>query len=246
MDVDTFARQFSRGTLFRLFIPDLVAAEKTIYLDCDVAVNLDIAEFWNIDIADVSLAVIPDLSINRSRSGYEKLRARIMQYDLRLYFNAGILLMNLARIRSNYDLLNEFDKFVRRYGYCATSPDQDFLNRLFRDDRTIVSEKFDRIEEHHNIDDAILHLCGPYRPFALHLCEPRDYFYWEVFNRSEWRDQIVDAMLEVYKNSVHVRTSSCWRCILKRLKADIFHAPIIYCKMARICITELRHRIMGL
>jgi lipopolysaccharide biosynthesis glycosyltransferase len=244
MDVDTFARQFSRGALFRLFIPDLVAAEKTIYLDCDVAVNLDIAEFWNIDIADVSLAVIPDTLFNRNRSAHEKFRSRIMQYDSRLYFNSGVLLMNLARIRRNYDFLKELDKFARRYGYCAEMADQDFLNMLFRNDRKIVSEKFDRIVEHHNIDDAILHLCGLYKPFTLHLCEPRDYFYWEILNRSEWRDQLVDAMLEMYKNSVHVHTSSCWRCALKQLAADIFHFPRKCYNIVKPCVLELYHRIM--
>ncbi|MDR1741523.1 MAG: hypothetical protein LBR38_06740 [Synergistaceae bacterium] len=40
----------SRGTLFRLLPPEVMDIPKVIYLDCDVIVNLDIAELWGVSL----------------------------------------------------------------------------------------------------------------------------------------------------------------------------------------------------
>ncbi|GHT01851.1 hypothetical protein AGMMS50276_30800 [Synergistales bacterium] len=53
---DSDAGHLSRGTLYRLLIPDLLNIPKVIYLDCDIVVNLDIAELWNIPMENHSLA----------------------------------------------------------------------------------------------------------------------------------------------------------------------------------------------
>ena len=48
---------WSVGTLYRLFIPEILKnLDKIIYLDCDIVVNADIAELWNVDIGDNALA----------------------------------------------------------------------------------------------------------------------------------------------------------------------------------------------
>lgn len=36
----------------------MIQADKVIYLDCDVLVNMDIAELWNIDLNGYYLAAV--------------------------------------------------------------------------------------------------------------------------------------------------------------------------------------------
>jgi hypothetical protein len=96
-----------------------------------------------------------------------------------------------------------------------------------------MDERFNRVKGR-DIDNAILHLTGSYRPWSPHPWEPRDYFYWETFARSEWRDQTVSAMLGMYEEGeyVHRHVSDCWQHLLRRCKREIGRGvfrPLKYC-----------------
>ena len=250
IDPDEITQSFSRGSLYRLLIPELLDTKKAIYLDCDIAVNTDIAELWSICVDDVSLAAVKDTGIYAKRKKiHNRLRRWIMSHDEEKYFNSGVLLMNLERIRQKHDLMEEAVRFLNRYRSCADFPDQDFLNMLFRDDALLIDKRFNKIDNCHDIANTILHLTGKYKPWTVHQCTPRDYFYWRMFAESEWRDQLVDATLEVYRNNPfsHYHTSDCLKRILKRWKKDILSYNV-FVKMARdimICATEFRCRISG-
>jgi lipopolysaccharide biosynthesis glycosyltransferase len=248
-EIDRLARHYSRGTLFRLLIPDVVDAAKVLYLDCDTAVNLDIAELWNIDRGERSIGAALDKSmIDWGRKLHHKIRAWAMRYDRRKYFNAGVLLMNLDRVRQRGGLVAEAAQFFKRYHFCCDFVDQDFLNSFFRGDVCFIEERFNNILERCRVERSILHFTKDYRPWAVHLCEPRDYFYWEVFTHSEWRDQIVESMLEMYKNNSysHLHASDCYKRIQGRLKKDIWtnNALSKLFKDVVICYQELRGRTL--
>ncbi|MBQ8692167.1 MAG: hypothetical protein IJ520_03390, partial [Synergistaceae bacterium] len=51
-DVKARAEQkLTAGALYRLFMPEVLSGlDKVIYLDCDIVVNMDIAELWDIDL----------------------------------------------------------------------------------------------------------------------------------------------------------------------------------------------------
>ena len=248
-EIDVFAKNFSRGMFFRLLVPDIMEVRKVVYLDCDIAVNLDIKELWNVDIEEFSLAAVPDeTNINWNSKIHGKVRAWAMQYDGQKYFYSGVLLMNLERIRQKKRILvKEAKKFFKRYRFCLDFPDQDFFNVFFRDDVRYIEERFNRVLDRCHIDNAIMHFTKDYRPWTVHLCEPRDYFYWETFARSAWCDQLVDAMLETYKNNpyTHHHTSNCYKRILARWKKDILlnNGLVKLVKDVMIYLKELKYRL---
>ena len=195
-ETDGIARHHSRGALFRLLIPDVVDAAKALYLDCDRAVNLDIAELWTIDLGEHSIGAALDKSmLDWGWKLHCKIRVWAMRYDRRKYFNAGVLLMNLDRIRQRDGLVKKASAFFRRYRWCCDFLAQDFLNAFLQDDVLYIDGRFNS-SERHDIGGAILYFTGDNRPWSRPLREPRDYFYWETFARSEWRDQLVKAMFE--------------------------------------------------
>ena len=55
----------SRGALFRILIPSLLSEEKVIYLDCDVLVNLDVRELWDVPLEGRLLAGALDKFVDR-------------------------------------------------------------------------------------------------------------------------------------------------------------------------------------
>jgi lipopolysaccharide biosynthesis glycosyltransferase len=252
-DIDKIGGVFSRGTLFRLLIPDLpelTNLSKIIYLDCDVVVNLDIAELWNIDISNLALAAVPDVVLVRRNR--QRLRGRVrswaMRYDAQNYFNAGVLSMNLDRIRrSHKNMPKEAETFLRRYRLCADYPDQDFLNAAFRGQILYIDERFNRITDHRNVENAILHLTGGgKRPWILHPWGPRDYLYWDCFARSEWRDQVVPAILDMYAQSeyLHLQTSDCVKFCANRLKREVvINGLLRAAKNVATCLVEIFYRM---
>ncbi|GHV55431.1 LPS 1,2-glucosyltransferase [Synergistales bacterium] len=252
-DVDKFAGIFSRGAFFRLLIPDIMDIAKVIYLDCDIAVNLDIAELWDTQIDDFCLAVILDLPmIDLNRKMHDRIRTWAMRLGDAKYFNSGVLLMNLDRIRQKkYNLAEEARSFFERYHHCADCPDQDFLNSLFMGETLYADGRFNRTVEYSAIESSILHFAGKPKPWIPHAWKPRDYFYWETLARSEWRDQLVGIILEIYEHGeeIHSHTADCWRHIARRLKRDIFTNNSLVklfresFKELRIVLTELIYRL---
>ena len=88
---------YTKTTYFRLFIPNLYPQyDKVIYLDSDIAVLGDIADLYNEDIGDNLVAAAPDGSVREIKEFQEYVERVVGMATYKNYFNAGILLMNLA------------------------------------------------------------------------------------------------------------------------------------------------------
>ena len=58
IDVSRLTIDGARGTLFRLLLPDVTDVDKIIYLDCDIVVNMDIAELWEVPLNGRAVAIL--------------------------------------------------------------------------------------------------------------------------------------------------------------------------------------------
>lgn len=119
---------WSMPTYYRLSLP-LIAKNysKIIYCDCDTIFLDDIAELYDTDLSDKYLAAVSDADIPY----YTSERRNMIKQDLGLsetdtYFNAGVLLLNIERIRQD-NLLNKFIK-LRETIQNLPYHDQDILN----------------------------------------------------------------------------------------------------------------------
>ena len=92
--------RFSIATFLRLFAAKAIPKNilKVIYLDSDTIINLDLAEMWRVDLGDKPLAAVLEWEDTRvSQYGLTLCRAGLVKPED--YFNAGITIMNLARLR---------------------------------------------------------------------------------------------------------------------------------------------------
>ncbi|MDR2523432.1 MAG: hypothetical protein LBC93_07030 [Synergistaceae bacterium] len=220
-DPDKITYAFSRGALFRLLIPSLMAHPKAIYLDCDIVVNMDIADLWSLPL-ETALAAVKDQAFTAAlRPRLKKIRKWAMSYDPENYFNSGVLLMNLSRVRAVYPLLiSEFFRFCERYSLLTEMMDQDFLNVFFRGDVFFLDKRFNNMLEYDRIGDSILHLTdASSRPWKTPRNTPRDRLFWETLAESEWGDTLMDALMAVYDNKPlsSYRTLDCLKLLLQRL-----------------------------
>lgn len=99
------------ATWYRLFITQLLpsSVDKVIYLDGDLIVRGSLRELWQTDIRDKALAAV--------------------YYPNRNYFNAGVLLLNLAYWRS-HDLPKRYFDFISESQCVFPQRDQDVLNAV--------------------------------------------------------------------------------------------------------------------
>lgn len=111
-------------TYLRLQLPELLPADKVIYLDSDLLVLDDIAELWALAPDGPPLAGVLDAFLPKGFPALERLG-----FGSRgLYFNAGVLVMDLGEMRRS-GALTEAAALAGRVQ--LPFADQDVLNVMF-------------------------------------------------------------------------------------------------------------------
>ena len=95
--------------------------ERVLYLDADVLVRDDLKDLWDTDLGGKALAAAPDVGFPNGHDDLDSAAAS------RPYFNAGVLLLDLARVRE--DLPGLFAHAAKCTG--KRLGDQDALNLHF-------------------------------------------------------------------------------------------------------------------
>jgi lipopolysaccharide biosynthesis glycosyltransferase len=230
-----------RGTMFRLFISDVLDVEKVIYLDCDIVVELDIAELWNIHLNGNTVAAVRDVWTLDYLKG-KKVPWRLGKvWDLLgvphdSYFNAGVMVLDLKNIRTKYCLTDKVVEFYSRYRKCITLHDQDFLNWVFAGDVRLIDERFNHInlpsETEKNIYGSIWHMAGgSAKPWNSYSRPYIDDLYWKYLRLTPYckdDDEFLHLLLMGMGSSplMHLHSSSCFSRLFKQLKDNVFRAHI--------------------
>lgn len=130
--VRQFARQlhtrdyYSQSTYYRLFIPAMFPQlTKGLYLDSDLVLLGDVSRLYDTVLDDELAAAIPDGIINTTEhlALYAEKRLGVPR---KVYFNAGVLLMNLEKMRQmNFEKV--FLELLNSVRF-QVAQDQDYLN----------------------------------------------------------------------------------------------------------------------
>ena len=142
--IDHMVKNITIGTLFRLKIPQVMpeTIDRAIYLDCDLIVHLNIAELWNMDIDGYYIAACIDSYIDSNeRLLSNKWMKKIKATEGSHYFNAGVMILNLKRIRSLNNFFQSCMNFFSRYPNVKFA-DQDVLNYIFCGHVLYIEEKY--------------------------------------------------------------------------------------------------------
>lgn len=127
IDADQFSdllevTHITRGMYYRLMIPELVNAEKVLYLDCDVLVRKDLGALFKTPLGNMPVAAVINPFLDPNRIGIQKSDG---------YFNSGVMLINTSAWRS-LNLKNKVLRYLRETTDALEMPDQDALNVLLR------------------------------------------------------------------------------------------------------------------
>jgi lipopolysaccharide biosynthesis glycosyltransferase len=130
-------RIFPRSIWYRTFLPELVGASRILYLDSDTITLQPLRELWETDLTNRHLAAVTNVFQREE----EKRRATILGISPERYFNSGVLLLNLERLRSDGSMTS-----VRRYALQHPErlgwPEQDAINAVLAEFRVDLHPKW--------------------------------------------------------------------------------------------------------
>ena len=131
---------YSKSTYYRLLIPNMYPEfDKALYLDCDIAINNSISELFNTDIDDNYVGAIPDQSVLYMSDEFKDyVENRVGVDSFKHYFNAGILVMNLKKLRE-IDFENKFIQLLTSVKF-DVAQDQDYLNAICKGHVKFIDE----------------------------------------------------------------------------------------------------------
>ena len=130
---------YSPYTFLRLFCDLLPLPDRVLYLDADTVVPGDLAELWETDVEGYEFAAVRDF--------YGKI------FLGPGYFNAGVMLFNLARIRKTRLFEKSIDLLCRKRLFL---PDQTALYRC-HEKKKLLPRRFNEQKDYEREDTVIQH-----------------------------------------------------------------------------------------
>jgi len=131
------AEHISKPTFYRLMIPSLpIIGDKAIYLDGDTICCSDIIQLYNQDITEFCIAGCRQTRPPITDTSSEYIKNELKITDTKDYINAGVLLMNVRKIREmNIDLVAESLNNL-------SDQDQGVINKCFFGLTKIIHPRF--------------------------------------------------------------------------------------------------------
>ena len=136
--VDLFLKHentwWTRHVFYRLLSAKLLPndVKRALYLDCDVIVRHSLESLWETDLTGKAVGCVPD-----GMEGVIEYYNRLGYTADKGYFNSGVLLMNLQYWREN-NISEAFSSYIIENGKKLKHPDQDVLNVVLRDCKTVL------------------------------------------------------------------------------------------------------------
>lgn len=186
---------YSKSTYYRLFIPNMYPQyDKALYLDCDIAINESISKLYNINIGDNYVGAIPDQSVLYMSDEFKDyVENRIGVESFKNYFNAGILVMNLKKLRE----VDFEDKFIQLLSSVKfdVAQDQDYLNVICNGHVKFIEETWNSMPIPVDIKrpkvPALVHYNLAFKPWHLDNVLYEEYF-WDYARKTSYIETILN------------------------------------------------------
>lgn len=189
---------FPRTVWYRIFLPDLLPdTDKVVYLDSDVVVVDDLAPLWDVDLDGFLLGAVTN-PLYSFMPPYP--RTLGIERDVE-YFNSGVLVMNLALMRTERTVAHLRDYASAHPGNAY--PDQDALNVVCGSSRYALHARWNvqstffelspseiplpEREVREAVENpAVLHFIGPFKPWQYLCRHPHQETYLRHAKATPW------------------------------------------------------------
>lgn len=184
----------NKVAMAKFFISDIFDnIDKILYLDSDILVLKDLSDLYQKDVGDYYAAVVPELDIGEF-DYMERLGIRN-----RHYFNSGVMLLNLKKMRQESISAKLMNYRVNGLNYYM---DQDTFNVIFGDQVLYLGYEYNCLNKHYEqllferenylkrerySEVNILHFASKYKPWVYLLPNASEIFL-HYYNMSPYKD----------------------------------------------------------
>lgn len=163
---------------------DVLPVQRILYLDADIIVRKSLKPLWDVDLHGNPIGAVTDIGFPMGHDATHKIP----------YFNAGVLLMDLAKIRRDLSKLKEIAEKTLETRF----PDQDILNAHFENCwmplaltwnaqglgtyANYRSPERDALDITDFADPAVVHFTGPVNPGMEDVL----YLYTQPYTAKPW------------------------------------------------------------
>lgn len=161
------------NTYYRLKLATILPeVDKIIYLDCDMVVNCSLEELFNFDLKDNCAGGALDIAYRRMN------RKTKLPFNNR-YINAGMLLLDLKKIREN-GMEEKFSTYAVEHAHEIFCGDQEIINVVLMNNISAIPPKWNvQVSNFSNRSNYTKHPC------IIHYVsyqKPWIYASWNYFN----------------------------------------------------------------
>jgi len=158
----------------KLDMIEILPVERVLYLDADILVRKSLKTLWDTDLGGMCLGAIVDIGHPMGHDEIER----------RPYFNAGVLLVDLAKARVDIEGLKKLAAQMKD----AKFRDQDILNNHFTQSWTSLNLTWnaqglgtyarhpsgdrDNLPMESMTDPSVVHFTGPVHPSLVEVLNP--------------------------------------------------------------------------
>lgn len=121
-------RYWSLEAYYRLMLQDILPEEvdRILYLDIDIIVNKPLDELYDMDFEGKLLCACSEPFSGAFADARDLIFKEFINQKF-VYFNSGVLLLNIESMRKKY-CLEDYLKAAEKLNYQMVTPDQDLLN----------------------------------------------------------------------------------------------------------------------
>ena len=190
------------AAFYRLKVPDLIKADKCLYLDSDTVVLRSLKTLWETPLNGKTIGLVADCN-----DAFQK-----QKWGLDFYGNSGVLLMDLKRYRR----LNGWQEcldFCKQTWEKITLGDQDILNNIFAGDIEPLDRRWNAHEGAESrtkfkgnkaylqsLDNPfIIHYIGSLKPWISSAPRfDKTHYYFRYLRQTPWKKQVIQAFRKRY------------------------------------------------
>ena len=212
---------FTLATYYRYVIPSMLQSlSKLIYLDCDLIVNSDIEELYNIDLEENYIGAVQDII---GRENQLRLVLNMSNY----YCNAGVLFMNLAKMRED-NIQAKLIKCTEDKKDVILWQDQDVINIVLEGKIKYLDlawnlqyfypgeymdfdvEQFEQAKK----NPKIIHFIGHIKPWNILSSRPFEKEYFKYLKMTPWKNFCIKhSILSFLKSLFCIKNTTGYKYI---------------------------------
>lgn len=194
--------RYTEAALYRLLAPQLLPREieRIVYLDADTLVNIDINELWQEEIGSCGMAAVFEEDLLQSFNvcglgAKEEIRELLAYWEnlgvkIEGFFNSGVLLMDLAKIREMGNFLLSGLRMLAESKCENNWYDQNILNFYFAREAAHLPWRYNIVQGMDRDFNASREVKGIYhylgRSLKMDENDLRDTLYYDYFFKTPW------------------------------------------------------------